>query len=1069
MGQSQNANAGCLSPGLYELLEDSVVAKEIVGLPNGSAAVDTVDPADTPHVLTRYLSDRILFHLESMPAASRVEEANRILAALQDGTQDSARISEGPRQLVAIAPPPHAVARKPATPLSDAALLTNTPHEPQVGREIAKELESADRVDLLIAFVKWSGLHVMDKELQSLKDRGIPFRVLTTVYMGASDAKAINALARKYGAEIRVSYETRNTRLHAKAWMFHRDSGFSTAYVGSSNLSHSAMLDGVEWNVRLSSIATPALLQKFEATFDSYWASDSFEPYDPASDQERLEAALAECGGRTAKDVSIANVDVRPYPYQAQMLQELEAERIIHNRHRNLIVAATGTGKTIVAALDFRRLQEASTDELSLLFVAHRREILEQAQKTYATVLRNGAFGELMVDGQRPVRGKHVFASIQSLTPRNLDNYSPDAFDIVVIDEFHHADAPTYQRIIGHFRPTELLGLTATPERGDGVDVAQKFFDGRIASELRLWDALDQQLLTPFHYFGVSDGVDLTSLQFRRGRYEDKELDAVYTGNDARTAKVLQALNDKVLDPHRMKAIGFCVSVKHAQYMARKFTDDGLPSSALSGESSSDERRAALQALQRGELRAVFAVDLFNEGLDIPQVDTILMLRPTQSSTLFLQQLGRGLRLAPGKPVLTVLDFIGFQHRDFRFDLKYRAVTGSSRTRLAKDLEDGFPFLPSGTQIVFDTVAQSVVLDNVKRQLRLTTRQVVEEIKDLASQQPSPESYTLRQYLSDSMSEASDIYRRSKYNNRPTTWNTLRRAGGLIPDVVWPSADREIELLSLLQRAKAFLNVDDPARLYAYESLLQTDAPPVSSLSLKEQRMARMLYYSLWPLGPKSGGPEDLESGLQLLRSHTILRNELSQLVDVTADGARNLPQPLGHDYFDIPLQTHAHYSREELLAGLGMGEEGQRTPGTVREGVSWIPSSRCEALLVTLHKSEKDFSPNTMYKDYAISETLFHWESQNQTTPLSSAGQRYQYHAAQDSHIMLFVRESATQETGTSPYIFLGPVDYVSHQGSRPMSIVWRLRRPMPTTVFTSASTVAPAGALSRDLGDIA
>ncbi|MFI7580949.1 DUF3427 domain-containing protein [Kocuria sp. M4R5S9] len=1057
MGQLQNAKSGQLSPGLYELLEDSSLAMNLMDLPDGSAALDTVDPADTPHVLARYLSDRILFHLESIPAATRVDEANRILAALNDGMQEPARISEGPRQLVAISSTAGAAVRKPATPLSDAALLTNTPHEPQVGREIATELESADRVDLLIAFVKWSGLHVMDKELQSLKDRGIPFRVLTTVYMGASDAKAINALARKYGAEIRVSYETRNTRLHAKAWMFHRKTGFSTAYVGSSNLSHAAMLDGLEWNVRLSSIATPGILQKFEATFESYWASEVFEPYDPDVDGKRLATALAEGGGRTSSDVPIAHLDVQPYPYQAQMLQELEAERVIHDRHRNLVVAATGTGKTIVAALDYRRLQAGTLDELSLLFVAHRREILEQARQTYATVLRDGAFGELMVDGYQPVRGKHVFASIQSLNAKNLDRFASDAFDVVVIDEFHHADAPTYRRIIEHFQSQELLGLTATPERGDGVNVAEKFFEGRIASELRLWEALDQQLLTPFHYFGVSDGVDLSTLQFRRGRYEDAALDAVYTGNDARTAKVLQALNDKVLDPYHMKAIGFCVSVKHAEYMARKFTEAGLPSAALSGESSSDERRTALKALQRGELRAVFAVDLFNEGLDIPQVDTILMLRPTQSSTLFLQQLGRGLRLAPDKPVLTVLDFIGFQHREFRFDLKYRAVTGSSRTRLAKDLEDGFTFLPSGTQIVFDSVAQSVVLNNVKRQLRLTTRQVVDEIRDLAAQQSLPELYTLRQYLTDSLSEASDIYRRSKFDGRPTTWNTLRRAGGLVPDVLWPAEDQEVEVLVLLQRAKAFLNVDDPARLQSYEVLLRPDAPPVSSLPLKEQRMARMLYYSFWPQGPKSGGPADLESGLQLLRSHPILRNELAQLIDVTADGARNLPRPLGQGYADIPLLTHAHYTREELLAGLGMGEEGQRTPGTVREGVSWIPSSRCEALLVTLHKSEKDFSPNTMYKDYAVSETLFHWESQNQTTPESSAGQRYQHHTAQDSHIMLFVRESPTQETGTSPYVFLGPVDYVSHEGARPMSIIWKLRRSMPSTLFSAASTVAP------------
>ncbi|MUN63083.1 DUF3427 domain-containing protein [Kocuria sediminis] len=1046
-----------LFPGLYEHLEDERLTQQIATLAPGRVALDDVDDADSPHVLSRYLAHRIHRHLQSVPARHRVDEANRILELLDRGADEAFYIAPGPRQLMAVTQEASTPLRRPATPLSDAALLTNTPHEPQVGREIAKELESADRVDLLIAFVKWSGLHVMDKELQNLKDRGVPFRVLTTVYMGASDAKAINALARKYGAEVRVSYETRNTRLHAKAWMFHRRTGFSTAYVGSSNLSHAAMLDGLEWNVRLSSVATPALLQKFEATFESYWASESFEPYNPDDDGERLARALAAGSGRVSSDVSIAHLDVQPYPYQAQMLQELEAERVIHDRHRNLVVAATGTGKTIVAALDYRRLQADTLNELSLLFVAHRREILEQARQTYATVLRDGAFGELMVDGHQPVRGRHVFASIQSLNTKNLGRFAPDAFDVVVIDEFHHADAPTYRKIIEHFRPQELLGLTATPERGDGVNVAERFFEDRIASELRLWDALDQQLLTPFHYFGVSDGVDLSSLQFRRGRYEDKELDAVYTGNDARTAKVLQALNDKVLDPHHMKAIGFCVSVKHAEYMARKFTTSGLPSAALSGESSSNERRTVLKALQRGELRAVFAVDLFNEGLDIPQVDTILLLRPTQSSTLFLQQLGRGLRLAPDKPVLTVLDFIGFQHREFRFDMKYRAVTGSSRTRLAKDLEDGFSFLPSGTQIVFDTVAQSVVLNNVKRQLRLTTRQVVDEIKDLAAQQPVPESYTLRQYLADSLSEASDIYRRSKFDGRPTTWNTLRRAGGLVPDVLWPPADQEVEVLTLLQRAKAFLNVDDPARLRSYEVLLQPDAPPVSSLPLRKQRMARMLYYSFWPQGSKSGGPDNLESGLRLLRSHAILRNELAQLIDVTADNARNLPRPLGNGYADIPLQTHAHYTREELLAGLGMGEEGQRTPGTVREGVSWIPSSRCEALLVTLHKSEKDFSPNTMYKDYAISETLFHWESQNQTTPECAAGQRYQHHTAQDSHIMLFVRDSPTQEAGTSPYVFLGPVDYVSHEGSKPMSIIWKLRRPMPSPVFSAASTVAP------------
>jgi hypothetical protein len=335
--------------------------------------------------------------------------------------------------------------------------------------------------------------------------------------MGATERAALDRLVRDFQAEVKIQYDAQGTRLHAKAWLFRRNTGFDTAYVGSSNLSRAAMLDGVEWNVRLSAVATPALIQKFSATFDSYWNDPTFQTYDPDIDRDRLDDALAEAGGSKTHDrvtLTLSGLQVRPYPYQQEMLDQLEVERVLHGRHRNLVVAATGTGKTVVAALDYRRLAEAAPALPRLLFVAHRREILQQSLRTYREVLNDADFGELYVGGARPERWEHVFASVQSLTAYDVRTIPPGSFQIVVVDEFHHAQAATYRRILDHLNPRELLGLTATPERGDGLDV-RTFFDGRVAVELRLWDALKADLLTPFHYFAVADGVDLTRVDWK--------------------------------------------------------------------------------------------------------------------------------------------------------------------------------------------------------------------------------------------------------------------------------------------------------------------------------------------------------------------------------------------------------------------------------------------------------------------------------------------------------------------------------------------------------------------------
>ena len=299
---------------------------------------------------------------------------------------------------------------------------------------------------------------------------------------------------------------------------------------------------------------------------------------------------------------------------------------------------------------------------------------------------------------------------------KGFPTIEPDRFDVVVIDEFHHAEAASYRRLLDHVQPIELVGLTATPERADGVDV-REFFGGRVAAELRLWEALEQNLLCPFHYFGIHDGTDLETVQWKRGGYDLAALSNVYTGNDARTRIVLKELDDKVADVAAMRALGFCVSVEHARYMAQRFVEAGIPALAVSADTSAADRRDALTALRNRDINILFAVDLFNEGLDIPEVDTVLFLRPTESATVFLQQLGRGLRLTRGKTVLTALDFVGHQRREFRFDQRFRAMSGVGGKALQRQVEEGFPFLPSGSQIVLDAVARDLVLENIRQQV----------------------------------------------------------------------------------------------------------------------------------------------------------------------------------------------------------------------------------------------------------------------------------------------------------------------------------------------------------------
>ncbi len=1024
---------GELVPGAYDRLVDRRLAVALRDLGALEADVRDLEDAEVPDRIAAHLHEHLRRELRRHPDRDdQLALARRVVAATSpspDTEDHPAELDDPLRLLTRVRPallPGEEPDPLPLIPLSESDLLVNAKDEPRLGDALLRELATADRVDVIVAFVKWAGIRLLLPALDQLAEHGVAVRLITTTYLGATQRRALDELADR-GVEIRISYDTRSTRLHAKAWLLHRDSGYATAYIGSSNLSRTALLDGLEWNVRLAQPHAPSVLDKVTATFEAYWADPEFEPYHPDRDGDRFDAACAaERGGDYAAALTVTSgLDVRPWPYQREILEVVEVERLRHDRWHNLVVAPTGTGKTVVAALDYRRLaqqREALGKRPSLLFVAHRRELLEQSLRTFREVLADGSFGELLVGGDRPRDWRHVFASIQSLTAAGIEELAPDRFDVVVVDEFHHAEAATYRRLLDHLEPAVLLGLTATPERTDGLDVT-RWFGGRTAFEMRLWDALDQRLLAPFHYFGVADDTDLSTLTWRRGGYVTRELSNLLTGDDARVTRILAAVRRIVDDPAAMRALGFCVSVEHARFMAARFRDAGFVARAVTGETPSDEREAALRDLQRGDVQVLFTVDLFNEGVDVPEIDTVLFLRPTESATVFLQQLGRGLRKARDKAVLTVIDLVGNQHREFRFDLRLRAMTGRSRRQLATDVEEGFPYLPAGCHIQLDRQASAIVLDNIRRRLRITTRSLVTELQQLRAERGEVDLAT---FLHEAGVELDELYKPSIGG-----WTRLRRAAGVD---LGPAGPDET---AIAKRIRGVLHLDDPERLAVLRDLA-TGGGTTGEVDERQRRLRIMVGAAL--VGEKVA-LADPATAEQALAANPALGGELRELAALLEDAAPTLPTVLS-DLPEVPLEVHASYVRNEIAEAFGLKGAGWIT------GVRHDEATNTDLLLVTLHKQEQHYTPTTMYRDYVISRDRFHWESQSNASRHIGAGLRY---VERSSRVLLFVRVERED-----PYLSLGQVDLEDARDDRPIAITWRLRTPMPERWFQVARSAA-------------
>lgn len=1039
-----------LQSGLYEQLITRALSGELSEIPEARKAIVPVDRAEAAKILAQYLAGVVQQGLENVldnggDIVAQVGLANQVVELVHKATQepDFAQMSveEQARLLTAILKEGHpslAVGRtardipRPETSISQSSLFTGAIHEPQMYNELKKEIVSADRIDMLVSFIKWSGLRLIMDELREFTQNGGHLRIITTSYMGATDVKAIQELQHLPNTHIKVSYDTKRTRLHAKTYVFYRETGFTTAYVGSSNLSNAAISSGLEWNIKVTKSDLPETIDKTAATFESYWNTSEFEDY--AEDQEeRLTRALkAEKYTGTAND-ALYTMDITPYAYQQEILDKLEAERTVRGYTRNLVVAATGTGKTVVSALDYRRFCRKRPGQKSrLLFVAHREEILSQSISTFRAVMKDANFGELFVGNYKPESIDHLFISIQTFNSQDFTTKTAaDFYDYIVVDEFHHAAAPTYQKLLNYYQPSILLGLTATPERMDGKSVLT-WFGNRIAAEIRLPEAIDRKLLCPFQYFGVTDTVDLDALQWRRGGYDKTELSNLYTMSghiaNRRADMVVASLVKYVTDMDDVKGLGFCVSVEHARFMADFFNTRGIPAMHLTGDTPDEERKAAKQRLVAGEVRFLFVVDIYNEGVDIPEVNTVLFLRPTESLTIFLQQLGRGLRLAEDKECLTVLDFIGQANKKYRFEEKFAALLSNTTRSVSREIKDGFLSAPKGCYIQLEKKAARYILDNIRASYG-NTAGLVGRIASF--EEDSGLACTLANFL--------DYYHldpRAMY--KFATFSRLCARADMLSDFVEP-------IESVMEKAFPRLAIIDSYRWITFllDILPRLDNIDFGRLDDVQKRMMQMFYVTVWGKVAEDWGSDEVLGNLYELSDSPVLMGELLSLLRYRLDHIDFIDAPVDVG-FDCPLDLHCTYTRDQLLVAMDFLK-----PATVREGVKWLPEKQLDILFITLNKADKDYSPTTMYNDFSINERLFHWQSQSTTAEVSVTGKRYIHHVQNGSRVLLFVREFKVDALsgGAAAYTYLGTAQYAKHEGSRPMNITWRLDEAIPAS----------------------
>ena len=969
-----------LKQGIYEhIINQETERKMQEAEQSGLVCVQQpIDAAESPQILANYLANAIRQKLEDTEEQQdRVNLINRIM--IDAGLLDDKLIVKPADLLAEVMTQQQSALQnqsntqtiRPISGFRVSNLFTGGSSTLSLGEEIRREIASADEICFIVSFLKVSGVRILLDDLKKFCGReGTKLRIITTTYCGATQAKAIEQLAALPNTEIRISYNTDIERLHAKSYIFVRNSGMNTAYIGSSNLSKSAQTEGLEWNMRVTSVENPHIIKTALATFEMYWNSPNFEDF-RIGGIEKFNKEIH----RNIFHTETADFVYQRYtllPHQKQILDKLRVEREDRGNFKNLIVAATGTGKTVISAFDYQEFARTHS-RARILFTAHREEILRQSLNTYRSVLQDANFGTLWVGSNRPQEAneyEHLFVSISMFNSRFEEFFAlldSDFYDYIVIDEAHHSQADSYRKLFDHFQPQLLVGLTATPERMDGKDLRPDF-GNRISAEIRLPQALQAGLLTPFQYLCISDDTDLSDDSLWSGQKYNIERLADKLCNNTRSQLIVEALHKYLADEYTCRALCFCVNKRHADFMAEQLRLYGFNAQSLTSDTPADERKQLAKDLRDGTLHYLCVVDIFNEGVDIPEVDTVLFLRPTESLTIFLQQLGRGLRLSAGKTELTVLDFVAQVNRKYDFASRFRALTLHPEKNIQKQIKEGFTLLPLGCSIVMENKARQYILDNITSAIYNKNR-IIKEINSYAT------IPTLTQFLENNGQDIRILYQGSN------CWSSLKRAARRISyadDTVTKRLEKGMANL-IHHNTASFLRFVE--RFISGEKVHKVE---------DNKTYAIMFYYALFQDKISKTGYGSINEALELIYmpKYACFKQEIAEIVSFLLVRLDIKTTPIGAEI--IPgLELYGCYTREEVFTLVGRQTAEVKMQGAA-SGAFNLPEHNAVLLFVTLNKSEKDFSPSTQYNDYLINEEYFHWQSKNTDSHYNSGGRKY-------------------------------------------------------------------------------
>jgi superfamily II DNA or RNA helicase/HKD family nuclease len=955
--------------------------------------------------------------------------------------------------------------------LSHPYLLTNSASDPfNLFKALKYELMTADRANFMVSFIRWSGMQLLIRSIDDFRksDSTRKLRILTSTYLKVTEPKALRRLLEIPNVETRV-FDSGKVSFHTKAYLFERQSGLHTAIIGSSNLSYSALQTGYEWNVKLPSGAHIAIYERANGAFQRYWDDPRAIPLQEAFIQEYEKeynnkkvmlvnpyiAAQHIDFAEIVEEQATKDQPIQPNSMQQEALEALKQTRA-NGHDKGVIIAATGTGKTYLSAFDVRNFGAKR-----MLFLAHRDEILESAQATFKDVfgsnLSCGKLSGTSKEGDKP----YLFSTVQTLSREEvLNQYPRDYFDYVVVDEFHHAEAATYRKVIEHFQPKFLMGLTATPDRMDGRDVLA-LCDHNVVYEIRLRDALKEGLLAPFRYFGLSDPtINYEDIETQNnGQFVENELVRALNTHE-RVDYVIEMMQKFSYDGSILRALGFCASIEHARYMSAEFNKRGFVTGCLTGEDSPEQRQLLISRLENDEdpLQIIFTVNIFNEGVDIPKLNVILFLRPTESATIFIQQLGRGLRKIPGKAYVTVLDFIGNYHKSFIVPL---ALSGQhnhkafDRDSLRVAIETEFADLPDGCFVDLEEVSRQQILNKIEN-VRMDRDAM---LMDLYNQ--------FRKELGNSPEINDFLY----FDGAPSLHFFVNKYGSWVQTKkkMRDMSEFDLELLEdslrlqMVQRLESMLPVKWPYEIAVLAVSLKKNEVTVEDVIVELQyrfainltaevqgskierameKLAAPTTKHKWSWGSLSEGVFTLSSEVKDSIGKDAFLAYFSDRIEYGLAEFRRVYRPNVFFSSDKNVVLYQNYTRNDLIYLF----ESTAQEGSWREGVSRVDNHYL--LFINLNKGEK-VADHLNYHDYFVDQQHFHWQSQNATSHESQRGQEYIHHKEKGMHVHLFIRKFEDMHGVTLPFTYLGEVDYESSHGDKPMNINWRLHQPIPESLY--------------------